>query len=119
MPKKPHKRNHTSPPPSSTFTYSRAQSLLYCVAPIKFIPIPSGDISEVVHKEFQPYQLDDTEEIERLKGIAVNSDATPRDFTEDGDLGSKAHSLFDLDFDSLWKSNKARIVEPKFQMTSA
>ncbi|KAL5077888.1 hypothetical protein RYX36_016872 [Vicia faba] len=64
------------------------------------------DITEVVHEELQPYQVDDVEEIERLKGLAVNSDETPGEFTEDGDLGSNSDSLFDLDFDSLVKSKK-------------
>ncbi|KAL5055061.1 hypothetical protein RYX36_035743 [Vicia faba] len=72
------------------------------------------DITEVVHEELQPYQLDDVEEIERLKGLVVNFDETPGDFIKDGDLGSNYDPLFDLDFDSLRKSNKARIVEPKF-----
>ncbi|CAL5214841.1 unnamed protein product [Lathyrus oleraceus] len=77
------------------------------------------EIEEVVKEELQPDEVDDVEEIERLKGIAVNSDETSGDFTEDGDLGSNSGSSFDLDFDSLGKSSKARIVEPKFKMSLA
>ncbi|XP_058732023.1 UDP-N-acetylmuramoyl-L-alanyl-D-glutamate--2,6-diaminopimelate ligase MurE homolog, chloroplastic [Vicia villosa] len=77
------------------------------------------DVEEVVNEELQPDEVDDVEEIERLKGLAVNSDETPGEFTGDGDLDSNSDSLFDLDFDSLGKSNKARIVEPKFKMSLA
>ncbi|CAI8595901.1 unnamed protein product [Vicia faba] len=74
------------------------------------------DIAEVVHEELQQYQVNNAEEIECLKGLTVNSDETPGDFTKNGNLGSNFDSLFDLAFDSLVKSKKVRIVEPMFQI---
>jgi UDP-N-acetylmuramyl-tripeptide synthetase len=75
-------------------------------------PNPAKKDIEVVD-ELQPEEVDDVEEIEKLKGFAVNSEEIPDDFIdEDG-------NSFDLDFDSLEKNNKARIVEPKFKMSLA
>lgn len=81
-------------------------------------PNPAKSEVEAV-EELQPHELDDVEEIERLRELKVNSDESPGDFEEDGDLSLKSESSFDLDFDSLGQSNKARIVEPKFKMSLA
>ncbi|WJX53959.1 hypothetical protein P8452_39897 [Trifolium repens] len=82
-------------------------------------PNPAKKDIEVVD-ELQPDEVDDVEEIEKLKGFAVNIEEIPEDLIdEDGNLLSKSESSFDLDFDSLEKNNKARIVEPKFKMSLA
>ncbi|CAJ2676568.1 unnamed protein product [Trifolium pratense] len=82
-------------------------------------PNPAKRDIEIV-EELQPDEVDDVEEIEKLRGLAVNSDETLGDSVdEDGNLSSKSESSFDLDFDSLEKNSKARIVEPKFKMSLA
>lgn len=66
--------------------------------------------------ELQPDEVADVEEIERLRGLAVDSDELPAGDFPGEDL--KSESPFELDFESYGKG-KARIVEPKFKMSLA
>lgn len=79
-------------------------------------PNPSKkEIEVLVEDELQPDEATDVEEIERLRGLTVNSDESSGDF-EDANLSSE--SSFDLDLETLGKS-KTRIIEPKFKMSLA